>query len=93
MSLLKSLSEIIKYLKIYESSFNVFLDGKRKNDFIIKVVQIRNKLSHGSGYDEDVYSNDFHLQIERLKVLVEILLLKELGFDKETIRTLLLRSR
>jgi len=50
-------------------------------------------LSHGSGYDEDVYSKDFGLHIERLKVLVEILLLKELGFDKETIGTLLLRSR
>lgn len=95
MSLLKSTSfqEIIKHLKKTENAFKIFLDGKSRDEFVNKIVKIRNNLSHGSGYDEDVYSKDFRLHIERLKVLVEILLLKELGFDKETIGTLLLRSR
>jgi hypothetical protein len=94
MSLLKSgsLQEIIKHLKKSENAFNVFLDGKSRQDFIEKIVKIRNNLSHGSGYNEDVYGRDFYLQIQRLKVLIEILLLKELGFDKETLGTLLLRS-
>jgi len=95
MSLLKSasLQEIIKHLKKSEKAFNVFLDGKSRDDFVNKIVKIRNNLSHGSGYNEDVYGKDFRLQIQRLKVLIEILLLKELGFDKETVGTLLLRSR
>jgi hypothetical protein len=95
MSLLKSRSfqEIIKHLKKSENAFKIFLDGKSREEFITKIVKIRNNLSHGSGYDEDVYSKDFRLHIQRLKVLVEILLLKELGFDKETIGTLLVRSR
>ncbi|OBQ11969.1 MAG: hypothetical protein AN482_07610 [Anabaena sp. LE011-02] len=76
----------------HENAFNVFLDGKSKNDFVKEVVKIRNTLSHGSGYDGDVYGKNFRLQIQRLKVLVEILLLKELGFDKETIGTIILRS-
>ncbi|MBW4606408.1 MAG: hypothetical protein KME22_04065 [Hassallia sp. WJT32-NPBG1] len=95
MSLLKSTSfqQIIKHVKKTENAFKIFLDGKSREEFVNKIVKIRNNLSHGSGYDEDVYSKDFGLHIERLKVLVEILLLKELGFDKETIGTLLLRSR
>jgi hypothetical protein len=95
MSLLKSgsIQEIIKYLKKDENAFNVFLDGKSRDDFVTKIVKIRNNLSHGSGYNGDVYGEDFCLQIQRLKVLVEILLLKELGFNKETVGTLLLRSR
>ena len=95
MSLLtsRSLQEIIKHLKKSENAFNVFLNGKSRNNFVNNIVTIRNKLSHGSGYNEDVYGKDFRLQIQRLKVLIEILLLKELGFDKETIGTLLLRSR
>jgi len=95
MSLLKSRSfqEIIKHLKKSENAFKIFLDGKSREEFITKIVKIRNNLSHGSGYDEDVHSKDFRLHIQRLKVLVEILLLKELGFDKETIGTLLVRSR
>jgi hypothetical protein len=95
MSLLKSgsLQEIIKHLKKYENAFNVFLNGKSRDNFVKNIVRIRNKISHGSGYNEDVYSRDFCLQIQRLKVLIEILLLKELGFDKETVETLLIRSR
>jgi hypothetical protein len=94
MSLLKSQSfqEIIKHLNKQENAFNIFLDGKSKNDFVNEIVNIRNKLSHGSGYDGDVYGKNFRVQIQRLKVLVEILLLKELGFDKETIGTIILRS-
>jgi len=89
----ESLQEIIKHLKKSENAFNVFLDGESRQDFIEKIVKIRNNLSHGSGYNEDVYGRDFYLQIQRLKVLIEILLLKELGFDKETLGTLVLRSR
>ncbi|MFM6527000.1 MAG: HEPN domain-containing protein, partial [Dolichospermum sp.] len=75
-----------------ENAFNVFLDGKSKNDFVNEIVKIRNTLSHGSGYNGDVYVKNFRLQIDRLKVIVEILLLKELGFDKETIVNIILRS-
>ncbi|MFM6041369.1 MAG: HEPN domain-containing protein [Dolichospermum sp.] len=94
MSLFKSktFQEIIKHLSQHENAFNVFLDGKSKNDFVNEIVKIRNTLSHGSGYNGDVYVKNFRLQIDRLKVIVEILLLKELGFDKETIVNIILRS-
>ncbi|MFM5892129.1 MAG: HEPN domain-containing protein [Dolichospermum sp.] len=94
MSLFKSktFQEIIKHLSQHENAFNVFLDGKSKNDFVNEIVKIRNTLSHGSGYNGDVYGKNFRLQIDRLKVIVEILLLKELGFDKETIVNIILRS-
>ncbi|MFM6281592.1 MAG: HEPN domain-containing protein, partial [Dolichospermum sp.] len=79
MSLFKSktFQEIIKHLSQHENAFNVFLDGKSKNDFVNEIVKIRNTLSHGSGYNGDVYVKNFRLQIDRLKVIVEILLLKE----------------
>ena len=95
MSLLKSgsLQDIFKHLKRSENAFNVFLDGQLRDKFVNGVVKARNQLSHGNGYDGDVYGKDFRLQIQMLKVLVEILLLKELGFCKEDIGVLLLRSR
>ncbi len=95
MSLLKSrsLKEIFIHLKKDENAFNVFLDGQSRNEFVTGVVKARNQLSHGNGYDGDVYGKNFRLHIQRLKVLVEILLLKELGFGKEDIKVLLLRSQ
>jgi hypothetical protein len=95
MSLLKSksLQNILKHLKKSENSFNVFLDGQLRDKFVNGIVKARNELSHGNGYDGDVYGKDFRLTIQRLKVLVEILLLKEMGFSKEDISVLLLRSR
>jgi ApeA N-terminal domain 1 len=95
MSLLKSESfrEIFKHLKKSENAFNIFLDGRLRDAFVNGIVKARNQLSHGSGYDGDVYGKEFGLHIQRLKVLVEILLLKELGFGKEDIGVLLLRSR
>jgi len=95
MSLLKSrsLQEIFKHLKRSDNAFNVFLDGRLRDKFVNGIVKARNQLSHGNGYDGDVYGKDFRLHIQRLKVLVEILLLKELGFSKEDIGVLLLRSR
>ncbi len=94
MSLLKSKSfqEILKYLKRMEGSFNTFLDGQLRDKFVNGVTKTRNQLSHGSKCDIDFYGKDFRLYIERLKVLVEILLLHELGFSKEDIGILLLRS-
>ena len=95
MSLLqsRSLQEIFKHLKKSEIAFNVFLDGQLRDKFVNGIVKARNQLSHGNGYDGDIYGKDFRLCIQRLKVLVEILLLKELGFCKEDIGVLLLRSR
>jgi hypothetical protein len=95
MSLLKSknFQEIFKHLKKSENAFNVFLDGQLRDKFVTEVVKARNQLSHGNGYNGDVYGNDFRLYIQRLKVLIEILLLKELGFGKEDIGALLVRSR
>lgn len=84
-SLRKRLKEI---LDKYQEILNVFIENK--NTFIEKVVDTRNYQTH---HDEDLKERSasgkelYHLT-QKLKILLEICLLTELGFSSEEIKGL-----
>ena len=65
------------------------------NDFIDKVVNTRNYLTHYSRDAEllAVKGKDLFFLTEKVKILVEILLLRELGFPFEEIENFIIKNR
>lgn len=89
-SLRKRLKEIFN---TYQEILNGFI--KNKNAFIEKVVDTRNYQTH---HDEDlreraVSEEELYRLTEKLKILLEICLLTELGFTSKEIRNLFSRNR
>lgn len=89
-SLRKRLKEIFDK---YQEILNGFIENK--NAFINKVVDTRNYQIH---HDEDLRKRaanrkELYPLTQKLKVLVEICLLMELGFNSEEIRGLFSRNR
>ena len=84
ISLRKRLKELTNDLKNYKS-INKIIDGN-KNNFISEVVDARNYYTH---YDDssNFKKNNEKLRILtfKLKILIELIILKELEFDKEFI--------
>lgn len=89
-SLRKRLKEIFN---TYEEILNKFI--KNKKVFIKKVIDTRNYQTH---HDEDlreraVSEEELYRLTEKLKILLEICLLTELGFTSKEIRNLFSRNR
>jgi len=68
---------------------------RNEKEFIEKIVAIRNFLIH---YDKKLKSKipddeEFFFIIQKLKVLLEVCLLEEIGFSKEEINRFILRNR
>ncbi|HJH27711.1 MAG TPA: hypothetical protein C5S37_13335 [Methanophagales archaeon] len=77
----------------YQENLNEFIE--RKEAFIGCVVDTRNYLTH---YEEDpekcvARGEDLYHFIQKLKILLEICLLTELGFSSEEIKDLFSRNR
>ncbi len=86
-----------KRLKDLFEQYNEVLNGfiEDKNDFINKVVDTRNYLTH---YDEDlkdkaVDGEQLYYVTQQLKVLIVICLLSELDFNFKEIKDLIARNR
>jgi hypothetical protein len=89
-SLRKRLKDIIKK---HEDVIKLFMkNNKARDSFIHKVVVTRNYLTH---YDEDLKESsakdiELYILIQKLKLLLEICMLSELGFSQEEIKTIVL---
>lgn len=88
---------LTKLLQKYSSSLPIdFLDNKNERiKFIGQVVDTRNYLTH---YDENAKNKvpkdtEFSILEQKLKLLVEICLLHEIGFTSEEVRLLASKSR
>jgi hypothetical protein len=84
-SLRRRLLEIIRYL---EAGGVMFCNSEERDEFIHSVTQIRNRLVHGLSGDEAFdYNYEILLALtNKLKVIVESVILHELGFNKEEIK-------
>lgn len=78
-----------------EQIFAIFLDKKAAKHFVAKVVTTRNYLTHYSQENADqAASGDDLAQLNLLmKIVIEVCLLRELGFSLEVIQGLLSRNR
>ena len=88
-SLIKRLKDLFeKYREIFDN----FIDDR--DAFINKVKDTRNYLTH---YDKKLRSiadgEDLYRITQKLKTILQICLLHELGFDKEEIKSMFLRNR
>ena len=88
-SLIKRLRDLFeKYREIFDN----FIDDR--DAFINKVKDTRNYLTH---YDKKLRSiadgEDLYRITQKLKTILQICLLHELGFDKEEIKSMFLRNR
>ena len=88
-----SLIKRLKYLfEKYREIFDNFIDDR--DAFINKVKDTRNYLTH---YDKKLRSiadgEDLYRITQKLKTILQICLLHELGFDKEEIKSMFLRNR
>lgn len=77
----------------YQEVLNDFVEDKKM--FIDKVVNTRNYLTH---YDESLKEKaadvkELYQVIQQLKIIMQICLLSELGFEREKIKDLLSRNR
>ena len=84
ISLRKRLKELINDLKDYEI-INKIIDRK-KDKFIGEVVDTRNYYTHyddSSNFKKD--NEKLHILNFKLKILIELIILKELGFYEEFI--------
>ncbi|WP_304093251.1 HEPN domain-containing protein [Methanobrevibacter ruminantium] len=84
VSLRKRLKDLINDLKDYEI-INKIID-KNKDNFIREVVDTRNYYTHyddSSNFKKD--NEKLHILNFKLKILIELIILKELGFNKEFI--------
>jgi len=91
-SLRKRLREL---LNKYKENFKDFVDITNNNTFISKVVDTRNYLTH---HDKElkeraVEGEELYTITQKLKILLEICLLTELGFTSEEIRNLFSKNR
>lgn len=77
----------------YQDILNNFIDDRRAT-FIDKIVHVRNYLTHYSKKEEKVVDRkELYHMIQQLKIIVQICLLSELGFNLEEIRNLLVRCK
>jgi hypothetical protein len=90
-SLRKRLKELIEK---HQDVVVLFIDKKDQKSFINKVVVTRNYLTHYDKSKEKDIINNYELFIltQKLKLLLEICLLHELGFSKEEIKDITLKQ-
>ena len=58
-----------------------------KNNFIRRIVDIRNDLSHGNVHPDSLdKDNDLFWQFKNLQLILQLCILSRLGFDNEKIK-------
>jgi hypothetical protein len=67
--------------------------AENKNAFIGKVVDTRNYLTHYEGKEKAAIGEELDPFIQKLKILLEICLLTELGFGSEEVKKLFSRNK
>ena len=67
--------------------------AENKNAFIGEMVDTRNYLTHYEGKEKAAIGEELDPFIQKLKILLEICLLTELGFSSEEIKKLFLRNK
>ena len=80
-----------RIFKDNQENLKMFIKSKGK--FIITVVDTRNYLTHYDQEQDEPIVENLELLIQKLKILLEICLLKELGFSSEEIKDLFSRNR
>ena len=75
----------------YQEILNEFVENK--GDFIGAVVDTRNYLTHYEGEEKAAIGKELAPFIQKLKILLKICLLTELGFSSEEIKKLFSRNR
>ena len=75
----------------YQENLSEFIENK--NAFIEKVVDTRNYLTHYDKKEKAAIGEELDPIIQKLKILLEICLLTELGFSTEEIKKLFSRNR
>lgn len=75
----------------YREILSEFVENK--NAFISKVIDTRNYLTHYEGEEKAAIGEELDPFIQKLKILLEICLLTELGFSSEEVKKLFSRNR
>ena len=75
----------------YQEIISEFIENK--DAFIGAVVDTRNYLTHYEGEEKAAIGEEIDPFIQKLKILLEICLLTELGFSSEEIKKLFQRNR
>jgi len=94
-SLRKRLRELVNHLTANDFSPNFIAPRRAARIFIEKVCDTRNYLTHYSQALQGrvVEGEELFMLTMRLRGLLEIFLLEELGFDYETIRKMISKNR
>jgi hypothetical protein len=86
-----------KIEEIYEQFHYIlpFLSMKigDKKDFIDKIIDYRNKLTHGSRMSIKKEANDLFWQYKNLQLMLQLCILTRIGFDNEQIRKIYLLDK
>lgn len=79
--------------KMHEDIFKIFVTNKK--EFINNVIQTRNYLTHYDKKNERTVMTGIELNIliNQLKLMLHIILLKEIGFSDDKIKCLITKSR
>jgi hypothetical protein len=75
----------------YQEILSEFVENK--NAFISKVIATRNYLTHYEGEEKAAIGEELDPLIQKLKILLEICLITELGFSSEELKKLFPRNK